>query len=73
MASVGAGRSLGLPIIGKLLGHSQAATTHRDAHLDMDPMRRAADAIGADIDAAMNRSGGAPGHALGDVVRFGKR
>ena len=58
-ASVGAGRSLGLPIIGKLLGHSQPATTHRYAHLDMDPMRRAADAIGADIDAAMNRKDGA--------------
>src|SRR5262249_51011777 len=27
-ASIGAGASLGLPIIGKLLGHSQAATTH---------------------------------------------
>ncbi len=33
-ASFGAGASLGLPIIGKLLGHSQAATTHRYAHLD---------------------------------------
>ena len=40
-ASFGAGASLGLPIIGKLLGHSQAATTHRYAHLDADPMRRA--------------------------------
>jgi integrase len=30
-ASFGAGASLGLPIIGKLLGHSQAATTHRYA------------------------------------------
>jgi integrase len=28
-ASFGAGASLGLPIIRKLLGHSQAATTHR--------------------------------------------
>jgi integrase len=35
-ASVGAGASMGLPIIGKLLGHSQAATTHRYAHLDAD-------------------------------------
>jgi integrase len=33
-ASAGAAASLGLPIIGKLLGHSQAATTHRYAHLD---------------------------------------
>jgi integrase len=45
-ASFGAGASLGLPIIGKLLGHTQAATTHRYAHLDADPMRRAAEAIG---------------------------
>jgi integrase len=52
-ASVGAGASLGLPIIGKLLGHSQAATTHRYAHLDADPMRRAAEAIGATIAAAL--------------------
>lgn len=55
-ASFGAGASLGLPIIGKLLGHSQAATTHRYAHLDADPMRRAVDTIGATITAAMNRS-----------------
>jgi integrase len=52
-ASIGAGASLGLPIIGKLLGHSQAATTHRYAHLDADPMRRAAETIGATIAAAM--------------------
>jgi integrase len=32
-ASVGAGASLGLPVLGKLLGHKQAATTHRYAHL----------------------------------------
>ena len=31
-----------MPIIGKLLGHSQPATTARYAHLDSDPMRRAA-------------------------------
>ena len=53
-ASIGAGASLGLPIIGKLLGHSQAATTHRYAHLDADPMRRAAETIGATIVAAMD-------------------
>ena len=38
-ASVGAGSSLGLPIVGKLLGHSQSATTARYAHLDADPLR----------------------------------
>jgi integrase len=53
-ASIGAGASLGLPIIGKLLGHTQAATTHRYAHLDADPMRRAAETIGATISAALD-------------------
>ncbi len=52
-ASIGAGASMGLPIIGKLLGHSQPSTTARYAHLDADPMRRAVDAIGATISAAM--------------------
>jgi integrase len=52
-ASFGASASLGLPIIGKLLGHSQPSTTHRYAHLDADPMRRAVETIGAEISAAM--------------------
>jgi len=52
-ASVGAGASLGLPIIGKLLGHRQASTTQRYAHLDADPMRRAVETIGWTIEAAM--------------------
>jgi len=52
-ASFGAGASLGLPIIGKLLGHTQAATTARYAHLADDPMLRAAGVIGARISAAM--------------------
>jgi integrase len=63
-ASIGAGASLGLPIIGKLLGHTQAATTHSYAHLDADPMRRAAETIGATIAAAMDGNKGA------DVVLF---
>jgi integrase len=66
-ASFGAGASLGLPIIGKLLGHSQPATTARYAHLDADPVRRAANTIGATISAAMG------GHAEANVVRIGKR
>jgi integrase len=52
-ASFGAGSGLGLPIIGKLLGHSQAATTHRYAHLDNDPLRRASETIAGQIAAAM--------------------
>jgi hypothetical protein len=54
-ASVGAGTSLGLPIIGKLLGHSQPATTARYAHLDAHPMQQAANSIGATIANAMNK------------------
>jgi integrase len=53
-ASFGAGASLGLPIIGELLGHSHAATTQRYAHLDADPLRRAADTIGSTIAAALD-------------------
>lgn len=52
-ASFGAGASLGLPIIGKLLGHTQAATTARYAHLDADPLRRAVNTIGSTISAAL--------------------
>lgn len=53
-ASVGAGASLGLPIVGKLLGHSQPATTNRYAHLDADPLRRAANEISTSIAAALS-------------------
>ena len=52
-ASIGAGAGLGLPIIGKLLGHTQPATTQRYAHLDNDPLRKASDRIGTEIAAAM--------------------
>jgi integrase len=52
-ASIGAGASLGLPIIGKLLGHTQPATTARYSHLDADPLHRAANVIGSHIAAAL--------------------
>ena len=52
-ASIGAGAGLGLPIIGKLLGHTKASTTQRYAHLDADPLRRASDHIGAHLAAAL--------------------
>jgi len=35
-----------LPMIGKLLGHTQAATTMRYAHLDVDPLREFTDRVG---------------------------
>jgi integrase len=65
-ASIGAGASMGLPVIGKLLGHSQAATTHRYAHLDAGPLRRAVETIGVTISAAMD------GGRAGNVVAMPK-
>jgi hypothetical protein len=40
-------------VIGKLLGHTQPATTARYAHLSADPIRAANNLIGAAITAAM--------------------
>ncbi|MEH2546889.1 integrase [Bradyrhizobium sp. AZCC 2262] len=53
-ASVGAGSDLGLPIIGRLLGHTQASTTQRYAHIAVNPAKRAADLIAGKIADAMN-------------------
>lgn len=52
-ASFGASGGLGLPVIGALLGHRQAATTARYAHLADDPLRAAAERIGGTIADAM--------------------
>src|SRR5205085_2933071 len=52
-ASVAASSGMGLPIIGKMLGHTQAATTHRYAHLASDPVKAAAAAVAGKIAAAM--------------------
>lgn len=56
-ASVGAGAGLGLPIIGKLLGHTQAVTTQRYAHLDNDPLRKASERIASYLASAMGELG----------------
>ncbi len=52
-ASIGAGAGLGLPIIGKLLGHRHPETTARYAHLDADPLRKASNRIAETIAAAL--------------------
>jgi integrase len=57
-ASFGAGGGLGL------LGHTQASTTQRYAHLDADPLRRASEAIGGRIAAALD------GKHAGSVVHL---
>ncbi|WP_319932892.1 tyrosine-type recombinase/integrase [Lichenihabitans sp. Uapishka_5] len=62
-ASIGAGASLGLPIVGKLLGHNHPQTTARYAHLDADPLRQAAELIGGKLAEAIggaHREGRAP-------------
>jgi integrase len=46
-ASVLASAGLSLPVIGALLGHTQPATTARYAHLFEDPLRAAAERVGA--------------------------
>ncbi|MEE8533265.1 MAG: tyrosine-type recombinase/integrase [Alphaproteobacteria bacterium] len=66
-ASVGAGAGLGLPMIGALLGHREAATTARYSHLAADPLKQANDAIGAWIEAAMK------GESSGEVVELNGR
>ena len=44
---VSAGASL--PLIGQMLGHTQVQTTQRYAHLFDDPLRKAAETVGAYI------------------------
>jgi integrase len=56
-ASIGAGAGLGLPVIGALLGHAQAATTARYAHLASDPLQQAADVIGERLTALLQGLG----------------
>ncbi|MBF0311091.1 MAG: tyrosine-type recombinase/integrase, partial [Magnetococcales bacterium] len=56
-ASVGVMSGMGLPIVGALLGHTQASTTQRYAHLSADPLKVAADRISGHIAAAL---GGKP-------------
>jgi integrase len=52
-ASTGVGDQMGLPVIGTLLGHADPSTTARYAHLADDAARRAVEAIGGKIAAAL--------------------
>lgn len=65
-ASVAASGGQSLVLIGKMLGHSQPATTARYAHLADDPVKAASDAVGRDIAAAMD--GGKSGEVV-DLAR----
>jgi integrase len=62
-ASIGAAGGMSLNIIGGLLGHTQAQTTSRYAHLAADPLMAAANRIAGTIAATMN-----PNHVSAGVV-----
>lgn len=66
-ASIGVMGGMGLPVVGALLGHSQAATTQRYAHLSADPLKMAADQISSKIAAALR------GENQADVVPLKQR
>lgn len=57
-ASIAASEGMGLPIIGKMLGHTQASTTQRYAHLQADPVAAAAAMVAERIQAAMQSDSG---------------
>jgi integrase len=67
-ASVGAAGGLSLNILGGLLGHTQAQTTSRYAHLAADPLKAAANRIAGTIAATMN-----PKLVPADVVALVRR
>jgi integrase len=58
---------LSLPLVGRLLGHTQAATTQRYAHVADDPLREATGRMGALYDALRR-----PERPAGEVVPFEK-
>lgn len=72
-ASVAAAAGLGLPIIGKMLGHTQAQTTARYAHLSNDPVAAAAATVASKIADAMNGRRADPGKPSAEVVEMPKR
>ncbi len=57
-ASVAVAGGDSLYLVGKVLGHKQAGTTERYAHLSDDPVRAVADRAASSIAAAMNSKQG---------------
>jgi integrase len=55
-ASTAVASGQGLPMIGKLLSHTQVQTTARYAHLAADPIKTAADQVAGSIAAALNQA-----------------
>jgi integrase len=52
-ASAAVASGQGLPMIGKLLGHTQVQTTARYAHLAAEPVKLAADAVAQNLQQAL--------------------
>jgi integrase len=67
-ASYGAAAGMGLTIVGRLLGHADVKTTNRYSHFDADPLRRAANAVGSTLAAAMG-GGESPRTS---ILKFGR-
>lgn len=65
--AMGASGGDSLLIVGAMLGHKQASTTERYAHLADDAVRAASERVGATIEAALN------GDAGGEVVELEER
>lgn len=65
-ASVAASSGMGLPIIGKMLGHTQASTTQRYAHLASDPVKAAAASVAGKIADAFR------GGSVSEVIQFAR-
>jgi site-specific recombinase XerD len=55
-ASTAVAAGQGLPMIGKLLEHTQVQTTARYAHLAADLVKMAADQVASNIAAALNHA-----------------
>ncbi|MCY4097011.1 MAG: site-specific integrase, partial [Rhodospirillales bacterium] len=51
-------RGESLPMVGRILGHTQAQTTSRYAHLADDPLRKASERVASSLRLAMHRQGG---------------
>lgn len=55
-ASIAVSGGMSLPMIGKLLGHTQTATTARYAHLADNPLKKANDAVGSRLQSLMGHT-----------------
>jgi integrase len=65
LASMMINSGASLPIVGKILGHTQASTTQRYAHLEDNPARKALEIAAAKIDEAKHKTSS-------NVIHFAK-